>query len=303
MSPTLQERLLPVFHFALNPGGFLVLGRGRNGRAVRRSVRAGQPRTQDLPRRRTAAPAAADLHGGRLAGRRRADSGRRRPLSRRSIFSARPTASCSAATRRPACWSTTSSRSSSSAAGPRRSSKRRPASRPPNILRMAREGLFLELRSALTEAKTTRAPVVRERPARHRRRRATSSSRCACCRSTSRSPPTCCLLVLFEAEGLAGVVGGRQRAGRRPDHGGPRRRLAAAGTGRRPSSTCSRSSISRTPRPGTARRARGSAVEQRGTAEHERGTGDHQGGAAVGQRRTDDASTSSFRAAIASSTR
>ena len=26
MSPRLQERLLPVFHFALNPGGFLVLG-------------------------------------------------------------------------------------------------------------------------------------------------------------------------------------------------------------------------------------------------------------------------------------
>ena len=26
MSPALQERLLPVFHFALNPGGFLVLG-------------------------------------------------------------------------------------------------------------------------------------------------------------------------------------------------------------------------------------------------------------------------------------
>ena len=26
MSPPLQERLLPVFHFALNPGGFLVLG-------------------------------------------------------------------------------------------------------------------------------------------------------------------------------------------------------------------------------------------------------------------------------------
>jgi two-component system CheB/CheR fusion protein len=26
MSPPLQERLLPVFHFALNPTGFLVLG-------------------------------------------------------------------------------------------------------------------------------------------------------------------------------------------------------------------------------------------------------------------------------------
>lgn len=38
-----------------------------------------------------------------------------------------------------------------------------PAGQPTtNILRMAREGLFMELRSALAEAKATRAPIVRE---------------------------------------------------------------------------------------------------------------------------------------------
>ena len=48
MSTPLQERLLPVFHFALNPGGFLVLGTRRDHRPLRGSVRTGRAGAQDL---------------------------------------------------------------------------------------------------------------------------------------------------------------------------------------------------------------------------------------------------------------
>ncbi len=48
MSAPLQERLLPVFHFALNPGGFLVLGLAETVGLVRRPVRPDESRAQDL---------------------------------------------------------------------------------------------------------------------------------------------------------------------------------------------------------------------------------------------------------------
>ena len=74
MSPPLQERLLPVFHFALNPGGFLVLGLAETVGLVRRSVRAHDQRPQDLPQARVDQPADLHVHGRRLARRHRREA-------------------------------------------------------------------------------------------------------------------------------------------------------------------------------------------------------------------------------------
>ena len=81
-----------------------------------------------------------------------------------------------------------------------------------NILRMAKEGLFMELRSALTEAKATNGAGRARRPARRRTAATTSSSRCASCRSTSPQQPRLLPAGAVRIEGLAGVVGGRARA-------------------------------------------------------------------------------------------
>ncbi len=78
MSTAMQERLLPVFHFALNQAGFLMLGTRGDRWPVRRLVRARQPPPQDLPPQARRPPPSADVHGGRVAGRRWS----RRPVGR-----------------------------------------------------------------------------------------------------------------------------------------------------------------------------------------------------------------------------
>ena len=74
MSPPLQERLLPVFHFALNPGGFLVLGLaetvGSFGDLFELTSRA----HKIYRKKETGQPAAAHVHGRRLARRHRRDA-------------------------------------------------------------------------------------------------------------------------------------------------------------------------------------------------------------------------------------
>ncbi len=86
------------------PGWLPGARHGRDGRAVRRPVRAGQPRAQDLSQEGDGEPAAADVHGRRLA-RRRAGRGRRRRQPAAGGFSARSrSADRSAAMRRRACW-------------------------------------------------------------------------------------------------------------------------------------------------------------------------------------------------------
>jgi two-component system CheB/CheR fusion protein len=130
MSPRLQERLLPVFHFALNPGGFLVLGvaetvgsfedlfelTNRAHKIYRKKQTASRPQLSFMPDDWLAGTPA--TRPGVIA----------QPPG---IFSARRIAWCSAAMRRRAPWSTTISRFSSFAGGPRRISKCRSGSRPP----------------------------------------------------------------------------------------------------------------------------------------------------------------------------
>ena len=69
MSPPLQERLLPVFHFALNPGGFLVLGLAETVGSFGDLFELTSSVHKIYRRRETDQPAAAHLHGRRLARR------------------------------------------------------------------------------------------------------------------------------------------------------------------------------------------------------------------------------------------
>ena len=129
MSPPLQERLLPVFHFALNPGGFLVLGWPRpSGRSPTCSS-SSIARTRSIARRRRRAGRQLTFMADEwLAGAPATRPGDRQPAARRLPARGRPRW-CWAATRRRACWSTTTSRCSSFAAARRPTSKRPAASR------------------------------------------------------------------------------------------------------------------------------------------------------------------------------
>ena len=106
----LQQRVLPMLHYALEPGGFLFLGSLGEHRRVHRPVRAGRRQAPHLtPRsgRRRGMPldfstvAAPSRRAARPPGRTRA----RRSWSAWTC-SARPTASCWRATPRSAWWST-----------------------------------------------------------------------------------------------------------------------------------------------------------------------------------------------------
>ena len=69
MSPVLQERLLPVFHFALNSGGFLVLGQAETVGPFADLFELADRTHKIYRRKESAQPAAADVPGRRMAGR------------------------------------------------------------------------------------------------------------------------------------------------------------------------------------------------------------------------------------------
>ena len=161
MSPRLQERLVPVFHFALNPGGFLVLGlaetvgsfddlfelTNRAHKIYRKKETASRPQLSFMPDEWLAgAPAKRPGVINQPPGdfQREADRlvlGRYAPpsvLVNHDFEVQQFRGRTSPYFETPSGQPTT------------------------NILRMAKQGLFMELRSALTEAKTTNGPVVRE---------------------------------------------------------------------------------------------------------------------------------------------
>ena len=154
-----------------------------------------------------------------------------------------------------------------------------------NILRMAREGLFMELRSALAEAKATRVPIVRE----GLRVPDQGSDLPYTLRVLPVSPPgtqELSFLVLFEMTTLPWTREAKEPtpvSAAENDVEWLRRELALEQTvfanGRR---------SARRGGTGPPRRTRGGAVQQRGTQKHKRGVGDDEGGAAVGERRADD---------------
>ena len=160
MSTPLQERLLPVFHFALNRGGFLVLGVAETAGP---SADLFEPasRTHKIYRRRDS------LRRAQLtllleqwlpeAGTRRGDppaqpSDVQREADRLTLSRYAPPAVLVNGQFEVVQFR-----------GRTAPFLEAPAGQPTtNILRMAREGLFTELRSALEAAKGTQAPAIRE---------------------------------------------------------------------------------------------------------------------------------------------
>ncbi len=160
MSPMLQERLLPMFHFSLNRGGFLVLG-------VAETVGSSSDLFEAVSR------------GQKIY--RRKDSLHRTPLTFMSDDWLPAHAARSVGTPAPAPdFQREADRLTLGRYAPpavlidenfdvqQYRGRTAPFLEPPagqpsaNILRMVREGLFQELRSALTEAKASKSPVVRE---------------------------------------------------------------------------------------------------------------------------------------------
>ena len=161
MSPRLQERLLPVFHFALNPGGFLVLGlaetvgsfedlfdlTNRAHKIYRKKETASRPQLTFMADEWLAGttakrPGIVHQPPGDLP--READ---RLVLARYAPPSVLVNHDFEVQQFR----------------GRTSPYLEAPSGQPTtNILRMAKQGLFMELRSALTEAKATSGPIVRE---------------------------------------------------------------------------------------------------------------------------------------------
>ncbi len=161
MSPPLQDRLLPVFHFALNPGGFLVLGVAETVGPSADLFEAVSREHKIYRKKNTASRPALTFH---------ADDWLAGLPARRLTLSGPP----------PADYQREADRIALARYAPpgvlvshdfdvlqyRGSTApylEAPTGQPTtNVLRMAREGVFMELRSALAEAKATRAPVQRD---------------------------------------------------------------------------------------------------------------------------------------------
>ena len=161
MSSPLQERLLPVFHFALNRSGYLVLGVAetvgtssdlfelvnQDHKIYRRRDSAHRPQLTFLPDEwQGGIPAVRPRPGGTTPGDLQREA-ERLLLNRYAPPSVLVNAQFDIQHFR----------------GRTSPFLEAPAGQPTtNILRMAREGLFMELRSALSEAKATQGPIVRE---------------------------------------------------------------------------------------------------------------------------------------------
>ena len=279
MSTPLQERLLPVFHFALNRDGFLVLGVAETAGP---SADLFEPasRTHKIYRRKNSLrrPQLTFLLEQWLpgAGTRRADapaqpSDVQREADRLTLSRYAPPAVLVNGQFEVVQFR-----------GRTTPFLEAPAGQPTtNILRMAREGLFTELRSALEAAKATQAPVIRE----HLRisdggHDLTFTLRVLPVRAPRFGP--------VAARGLrkrgpgADVAWpgapGERRAGR------ARRGLVARGARRQQGVPAVHAGCAGRREPGASRGPRRGAVEQRGAAEHERRARDDEGRAPVGER-------------------
>ena len=159
MSATLQERLVPMFHFALNRGGFLVLGVaetvGSSTDLFEQVSRAHKIYRRKDSSHRTQLTFMADQW---LPGRPlRPEGGAQQPDFIREAD--RLTLSRYA----PPAVLVNQNFEVQQYRGRTSPFLEAPPGQPTaSILRLAREGLFVELQGALNEAKAARSPVVRE---------------------------------------------------------------------------------------------------------------------------------------------
>ena len=105
MDGELQQRLMPLFHYALDAGGYLFLGTSETRRRRRRPVRRRRQEVEALPAPRPArrgAPSATSTVPGPPCAAAPAGAERDRPGQRRAARARWPSARCSSATRRPA---------------------------------------------------------------------------------------------------------------------------------------------------------------------------------------------------------
>ena len=118
LEPRLQKRVMPMFHYALKPGGFLLLGRLGDGRRLHRPVRRGGQAAQDLREEGDGACGSTRTFGaGDLPARAAGAAGAAAGRHGRSRLAARGRPHPARALRpAPACWSTTTWTSCSSAA-------------------------------------------------------------------------------------------------------------------------------------------------------------------------------------------
>ena len=138
MSTALQERLLPVFHFALNRGGFLMLGTAETVGPFADLFELVSRAHKIYRRKQSVPPPSADVHGGRVVARAwpRDRSGGR---ATRRISSARPIVSTLGHYAPPSVSSSTQTSKSSSFVAERRRFLEAPPGQPTtNVLRMAR---------------------------------------------------------------------------------------------------------------------------------------------------------------------
>ena len=161
MSPALQERLLPIFHFALNTGGFLVLGLAETVGALGDLFDLTNRAHKIYRKRHTSQrPQLTFMADEWLAGVPAAPHGE---ASQPAVDFQREADRVLLGRYAPPGVLVNEQFEIQHYRGSTAPFLETPGGQPTtDVLRMAKQGLFLELRSALTEAQATKAPVVRE---------------------------------------------------------------------------------------------------------------------------------------------
>src|SRR5258705_6756081 len=154
----LQQKMIPLFHYALRPGGYLFLGPSENITAHRELFRAIDKkhrifqRKESLPRPMVQFPLAEISRPNAPGGGKQAEEDERNlPKQLERIILQRF---------RPACVTVKENGDAVYFSGPISSYLQQPAGSPDaNVVNMAREGFRIPLRSALHRAATSREPV------------------------------------------------------------------------------------------------------------------------------------------------
>jgi two-component system CheB/CheR fusion protein len=159
MSPSLQERLLPVFHFALNRGGFLVLGMAETPGLAGDLFEPVSREYKIYRRKETVHRPQLALAAGPWVPRGARPDGTSASVPDLQREADRVTQAHYA----PPGVLVNQDFEVQQYRGRTAPFLEAPVGQPTtNVLRMARDGLFVDLQSALNEARATRQPVIRE---------------------------------------------------------------------------------------------------------------------------------------------